>query len=783
MYPWVLTTYGPQNSLFSVTNSDAIYEFSAFFLIKANAGYGGLGFTTSSPTDPNSFGSPSQGIGMGFHGGGGFFVNNSSNTNVSWPPDLVLGNWYKMILRIERTAGSNDFDCTFWIYNADSSGNVGSLKTEKQQTLTNADMANANQIYVYFSAAGSRMEKIDNFEYTLQGGTSVIEEGEPVVATNEPTNVTANGADLSGEVIDDGGAAVTSRGFSYATTSNPTIGDNVVNVGSGTGTFNTALNGLTENTTYYVRAYATNSTGTSYGAEYQFTTLTNPASYSVSTPNLTIAENSGTDTFTIVLDNQPLSDVVFDVSSNDTNEATVDLAQLTFTFANWDTPQTVTVTGVDDAIDRNDSATITIAVNDAGSDDAFDTLADQTVAITLTDDDAAAYMVSETTLTLDENGGTATFIVVLDTEPTSDVVLDVSSDDTSEATVDLSQLTFTPANWNTPQTVTVTGVDDTIDRNDSATITIAVNDAVSDDAFDALADQTVAITLTDDDTAAYMVSETTLTLDENGGTATFTVVLDTEPTSDVVLDVSSDDTNEATVDLAQLTFTSANWDTPQTVTVTGVDDAIDRNDSATITIMVNDAGSDDAFDALIDETVAITLTDDDIELTYLTISSDNSSPEWAKAGDRVSIDFAFANPVEDAVVQVFGATLAFDSNPNNGGAYQGWVTVDENTDEGLVTFTLTVNTGSNNLQYTTTTDGSNVTVDTTAPVPSLVIAESLYFGPFNIELHFSEPIENLAPSPISVVPEKRRGHSYFGCFGNNDIGIGISNSCDSGNSW
>ncbi|MEM1257818.1 MAG: BspA family leucine-rich repeat surface protein, partial [Bacteroidota bacterium] len=372
---------------FAVTNSDATYEFSAFFLIKANAGYGGLGFTTESPTDPDGFGSPNLGIGMGFHGGGGFFVNNGTRYNVSWPPDLVLGNWYKMVLRIERTAGSNDFDITFWIYNADSSGTVGSLKTQQQRTVTNATMATADKIHVYFSAAGSRMEKIDDFEYTLQGGTSVIEEGEPVVATSEPLNITANGAEFSGEVIDDGGATVTARGFSYATTTNPTIGDDVINVGDGIGAFNTVVSTLSDNTTYYVRAFATNSTGTSYGAEYEFTTPINPVAYTVNESGLTIAENSGMATFTVVLDNQPTEDVLFDITSDDTDEATVSMAQLTFTDTDWNIPQTVTVTGVDDAIDRDDTATITISVNDAGSDDAFDALADQQIAVTLVDDD------------------------------------------------------------------------------------------------------------------------------------------------------------------------------------------------------------------------------------------------------------------------------------------------------------------------------------------------------------------------------------------------------------
>ena len=99
-----------------------------------------------------------------------------------------------------------------------------------------------------------------------------------------------------------------------------------------------------------------------------------------------------------------------------------------------------------------------------------------------------------------EAGSAATFTVVLDTQPSSNVVLTVVSADTGEATVSPTPLTFTTGDWNTPQTVTVTGVDDSVDDgNQDTTITIAVDDGNSDNAFDGLADQTVTATTTDND--------------------------------------------------------------------------------------------------------------------------------------------------------------------------------------------------------------------------------------------------------------------------------------------
>ena len=329
-----------------------------------------------------------------------------------------------------------------------------------------------------------------------------------------------------------------------------------------------------------------------------------------------VNESGTTDTFTAVLDAEPTSNVVILVSSADTGEATVDVSLLTFTPANWDTAQTVTVTGVDDDLDDGDQNTlITLSIDDINSDDTFDPLADQTVSATTVDDDASGFTIVESGGTsVNESGTTDTFTAVLDAEPTSNVVILVSSADTGEATVDVSLLTFTPANWDTAQTVTVTGVDDDLDDGDQNTlITLSIDDINSDDTFDPLPDQTVSATTVDDDASGFTIVESGGTsVNESGTTDTFTAVLDAEPTSNVVILVSSADTGEATVDVSLLTFTPANWDTAQTVTVTGVDDDLDDGDQNTlITLSIDDANSDDTFDPLADQTVSATTVDDD----------------------------------------------------------------------------------------------------------------------------------------------------------------------------
>ncbi|SDL38749.1 T9SS type A sorting domain-containing protein [Kriegella aquimaris] len=94
----------------------------------------------------------------------------------------------------------------------------------------------------------------------------------PEVTTTTPSSLGQSTATLGGNVTADGGATVTDRGVVYATSSNPTTSDTKVQISSGTGSFSQSITGLTASTTYYVRAYAINSAGTSYGSQKSFTT-------------------------------------------------------------------------------------------------------------------------------------------------------------------------------------------------------------------------------------------------------------------------------------------------------------------------------------------------------------------------------------------------------------------------------------------------------------------------------------------------------------------------------
>ena len=129
------------------------------------------------------------------------------------------------------------------------------------------------------------------------------------------------------------------------------------------------------------------------------------------------------------------------------------------------------------------------------------------VTVTNSDNDVAGITVTPTGgLVTTEAAGTTTFTVVLNTQPTADVTIGVSSSDTSEGTVNPSSLTFTVANWSTAQTVTVTGQDDDEEDGDKA-YTIVLGSATSGDAnYAGVNPADVAVTNSDDESPLFGVS-------------------------------------------------------------------------------------------------------------------------------------------------------------------------------------------------------------------------------------------------------------------------------------
>ena len=161
----------------------------------------------------------------------------------------------------------------FKIYNSNAAGELVSLKTERTTTVTNSTIGHLSTLHGYLSVEGQRMQYIDNYKIELEGGSTVIGEGMPVVTTADVSAITNTTATAGGNVTDENGTTVTHLGVCWSSTNTePTLADSCTDDGTGAGPFTSSLTGLTLSTTYHVRAYATNTTGTSYGAGKDFTT-------------------------------------------------------------------------------------------------------------------------------------------------------------------------------------------------------------------------------------------------------------------------------------------------------------------------------------------------------------------------------------------------------------------------------------------------------------------------------------------------------------------------------
>jgi large repetitive protein len=316
------------------------------------------------------------------------------------------------------------------------------------------------------------------------------------------------------------------------------------------------------------------------------------------------SEDGTSDSFTVVLDSQPAADVTFTITGLDSSEGELSATTLTFAPANWNTPQMVTVTGVDDNLaDGDQNYTLTLTASSDDTDYAGQTA---TVEVTNQDNDGAGVSLSETTQSTSEDGTSDSFTVVLDSQPTDDVTFTITGLDSSEGELSATTLTFAPANWNTPQMVTVTGVDDLlVDGVQNYTLTLI---AASADASYAGQTATVEVTNQDNDNAGLTLSKTSLLTGEDGSSDSFTVVLDSQPTSSVTFTVTGLDGTEGRLSTTTLTFTAANWNTPQSVTVTGITDSlVDGDQSYTVTLT---ASSNDTNYNNLAGTVNVTNQDD-----------------------------------------------------------------------------------------------------------------------------------------------------------------------------
>ena len=274
-----------------------------------------------------------------------------------------------------------------------------------------------------------------------------------------------------------------------------------------------------------------------------------------------------------------------------------------FTTTNWGTAQTVTVKAGHDNDASNDTATLTHTAS--GGDYAS---VSNTLPVTVTDDDQADIVLSsETGLTVTEGyAAGSSYTVKLATQPSDTVIVTISGHAGTDLTLDKTTLTFMVDNWNTAQTVTVKAGQDDDGANDTGTLTHTASGG--DYASISVG---LTVTVTDDDEAGVVLSETGLTVTEGDAAgSSYTVKLATQPSGSVSVSITGHAGTDLSLDKTTLTFTVGNWNTAQTVTVKAGQDDDAANDTATLTHTAS--GGDYAS---VSNTLPVTVTDDEVPVT------------------------------------------------------------------------------------------------------------------------------------------------------------------------
>ena len=310
----------------------------------------------------------------------------------------------------------------------------------------------------------------------------------------------------------------------------------------------------------------------------------------------------------MVLDSEPISTVTITIwAEAGLNLTSPSDSTLRFSGSNWSTAQTVTFTAAEDANKSNETANFTHDLS--SSDKNYKDLTVPSVTVTIDDnDDTPGITVTPTSLTVTE-GQSGSYTVVLDSQPTSAVTITIWA----EAGLNLtspsnSTLSFSGSNWSTAQTVTFTAVEDANKSNETAYFTHDLSS--SDTNYKSLTVPAVEVTIDDnDDSAGVTVTPTSLTVTE-GQSGSYTVVLDSQPTSAVTITIWAEaGLNLTSPSNSTLSFSGSNWSTAQTVTFTAVEDANKSNETAYFTHDLS--SSDTNYKSLTVPAVEVTIRDND----------------------------------------------------------------------------------------------------------------------------------------------------------------------------
>lgn len=287
---------------------------------------------------------------------------------------------------------------------------------------------------------------------------------------------------------------------------------------------------------------------------------------SIVAPNIIeINEDQKEDTFTVVLNEKPLTMATVELVVSDTTEAKVIPSQLFFTNKNWNIPQIVTVAGVDDSVyDKTIDTSVSISVL-TGNDV-------KTIPIKTEDNETQHLLVTGTlnsTIVGDEGSLTTQSISLkLKLEPVETMTFNIT-DNSNYVSTNKSQIVFTPQNWNIEQTLDIT-----INKENNGVADGNVNAEIKLESTDTpVTQKTLYVVIRDDESLAANISYDDDFFYEDGSIV-INVSLNAEPVSNVDLSVVPTQSGRVTISSTPIVFTPTDWATPQQITLSGVNNNV-----------------------------------------------------------------------------------------------------------------------------------------------------------------------------------------------------------------
>ncbi|MDM8566893.1 fibronectin type III domain-containing protein [Candidatus Halobeggiatoa sp. HSG11] len=350
----------------------------------------------------------------------------------------------------------------------------------------------------------------------------------------------------------------------------------------------------------------------------------------ISTTTINLTEGISSDGYSLWLNLPPTEPVTITLVGDD--DLILQPSLLTFDSTNWNIPQTVQITDINDDFAEglhNHTISHTITTDDEN----FNGLTIADITVQITDDDGAGVHISTYDITVNEGNTNNSYNITLTSQPTNDVTVVLTT--SSNAYINQTTLVFSVENWNIPQDIIVSVDDDKLAEGKHQHEPIHHQITSEDSSYNNLATNDVTVHVIDNDIGGISLSSNVLNLNE-GDVIDLKIVLNSAPNNLVTINLTPE--SGITVSPATLSFGVNNWDIAQTVTVIAIDDKLITNEIRTI--LVNSTSSDINYNAI--EVENITVKGNDNDKPTIQLSTNQVTVLEEGIGDSYTLILTFA---------------------------------------------------------------------------------------------------------------------------------------------